>query len=706
MQTHRKKQAPLPPQSKQQEVENRKNVESISTLSTNITESSSAATLKTTTTSNTIIPSSPRSNNIETTESDHEKEYYNTNSIASSLTSSKNYYQYDVNDVIENNNNNNNDSFSISDTDDYQVSPVYTKEKSANRPKKKYFDEYSLNHSTNSKCSSSDDLSKAFAITIAVAEEYVAKDEALKAAAALCRQVEKSPSIDEVIIIKESNRVKSYNGAIIDKNTTLNSTDDFCDVDVKIDLLTNDQIDVINTTCDIVDEIDANRLVFNSNNGLINENNREIEVIYETFNHEASKPNKKVLERASPKVIQRKKTTTEGPQITLKEVMQRVSSKDSDDGLKKSVIYKHNLPSPISSADNSLQQQQRQLSLSSSIDDSSQQPQQEPISPPPVEHSSYKVIRPSDVYEKDGAYYSHDGTIRGYLGTVKKITTSKILSEIFIQNEDLQKSQQYSKPISASPPTPASPKIPTNNNNKTIEEKITKHYYNVIHTSNGNNDYRQFNNKTTSTVKSSLANIIASEKKTQKNNLASTSATSLQTKVTVPLPKQQQPASETTIKRVDEVNNKTNLNLNHLQNHDLHSSQYNHHQQKLSTSFVMSAKNKSNTLGKKDVDIKETLLNEIKSIVPLTEEHIIAEKPIFMSLPPPPPPAPPLPQQQISSFTFPPPPPPIAPKNFTLKTFNNKQQIVMANNNNNRNGLFEAIKNFNATTLRKASEEK
>ena len=77
-----------------------------------------------------------------------------------------------------------------------------------------------------------------------------------------------------------------------------------------------------------------------------------------------------------------------------------------------------------------------------------------PASPPPQfpaiganelneMHQNYTVIRSGDIIEKNGTYYSNDGTIRGYSGTVKKLANSTTLNEVFIKQRELE--QQHEK---------------------------------------------------------------------------------------------------------------------------------------------------------------------------------------------------------------------------------------------------------------------
>lgn len=50
-------------------------------------------------------------------------------------------------------------------------------------------------------------------------------------------------------------------------------------------------------------------------------------------------------------------------------------------------------------------------------------------------HGNYVVVRTGDIIEKNGIYYSSDGTIRGYSGTVKKMAGSKTLNEVITTNK-------------------------------------------------------------------------------------------------------------------------------------------------------------------------------------------------------------------------------------------------------------------------------
>lgn len=53
-------------------------------------------------------------------------------------------------------------------------------------------------------------------------------------------------------------------------------------------------------------------------------------------------------------------------------------------------------------------------------------------------HGNYVVVRSGDIIEKNGIYYSSDGTIRGYSGTVKKMAGSKTLNEVFQKQQELE----------------------------------------------------------------------------------------------------------------------------------------------------------------------------------------------------------------------------------------------------------------------------
>ena len=76
-----------------------------------------------------------------------------------------------------------------------------------------------------------------------------------------------------------------------------------------------------------------------------------------------------------------------------------------------------------------------------------------PTSPPPQfpaigeneineQHQNYTVVRSGEIIEKNGTYYSSDGTVRGYSGTVKKIANSKTLNEIFEKHKELEQQHE------------------------------------------------------------------------------------------------------------------------------------------------------------------------------------------------------------------------------------------------------------------------
>lgn len=57
------------------------------------------------------------------------------------------------------------------------------------------------------------------------------------------------------------------------------------------------------------------------------------------------------------------------------------------------------------------------------------------------QHQNYTVVRSGEIIEKNGTYYSTDGTVRGYSGIVKKIANSKTLNEIFTKQLELEQQQ-------------------------------------------------------------------------------------------------------------------------------------------------------------------------------------------------------------------------------------------------------------------------
>jgi len=59
------------------------------------------------------------------------------------------------------------------------------------------------------------------------------------------------------------------------------------------------------------------------------------------------------------------------------------------------------------------------------------------------QHQGFTVVRTGDIIEKNGTYYSSDGTVRGYSGTVRKIAQSKTLDDVFKKHKELE--QQHEK---------------------------------------------------------------------------------------------------------------------------------------------------------------------------------------------------------------------------------------------------------------------
>lgn len=76
-----------------------------------------------------------------------------------------------------------------------------------------------------------------------------------------------------------------------------------------------------------------------------------------------------------------------------------------------------------------------------------------PSSPPPQfpaieatkmaeQHQNFTVVRSGDIIEKNGTYYSSDGTVRGYSGTVRKIAQSKTLDDVFRKHKELEQQHE------------------------------------------------------------------------------------------------------------------------------------------------------------------------------------------------------------------------------------------------------------------------
>jgi hypothetical protein len=156
----------------------------------------------------------------------------------------------------------------------------------------------------------------------------------------------------------------------------------------------------------------------------------------------------------------------------------------------------------------------------------------------------------------------------------------------------------------------------------------------------------------------------------------------------------------------------------HLNNNKQNTSPKNSQKKPFLSSFIVSAKksnpnvlmNNSNIYSKVTPSLeiihqhRSSLLNELKSLVPLAEGKIsisseIENQEIFQ-----PPPAPPIPinlnQSSISSKKIPTKltPPAVAPKNF----LNNSNKNCMINN---RENLMNSIKNFSMNSLRKLNQD-
>jgi len=103
-------------------------------------------------------------------------------------------------------------------------------------------------------------------------------------------------------------------------------------------------------------------------------------------------------------------------------------------------LLKENIPLKLNKEEDIIKQQQAQFIRSPS----SPMPQFPAIGENEMneQHQNYTVVRSGDIIEKNGTYYSTDGTIRGYSGTVKKIANSKTLNEIFTKQQELEQKHE------------------------------------------------------------------------------------------------------------------------------------------------------------------------------------------------------------------------------------------------------------------------
>ncbi len=58
------------------------------------------------------------------------------------------------------------------------------------------------------------------------------------------------------------------------------------------------------------------------------------------------------------------------------------------------------------------------------------------------QHVNFMVKRTGEIIEKNGVYFSHDGSVRGYPGIVKKFAQSRTLKEIFTKQQELEKQRE------------------------------------------------------------------------------------------------------------------------------------------------------------------------------------------------------------------------------------------------------------------------
>ena len=309
-------------------------------------------------------------------------------------------------------------------------------------------------------------------------------------------------------------------------------------------------------------------------------------------------------------------------------------------------------------------------------------------------HQNYTVIRSGDIIEKNGTYYSADGTVRGYSGTVRKIANSKTLSEIFARQKELELKEQDSLQKLKMEEHGLKSQLDVKNPPNFVKHKRIS-LGNIIENEKRTNNKSSPNFKRYSetkpvvqTIESELSKKLEDRRLLIENNLkvdtnqispgsaiSSNSSNSFTVSSDLSNPSLMSPTSDT------QTTSATSFCF------DQGLSRSAHNQQK-SPSFVLSAKNKINHGSKSLLDSvhqnRNNLLNELKMTVPLLEESKCDHSNSKNSL-----------IQVVTTKTEP-------EKSSSTKRHNEPKKFQAIGE---RDNLMDAIKSFSLTSLRRIGSE-
>lgn len=306
-----------------------------------------------------------------------------------------------------------------------------------------------------------------------------------------------------------------------------------------------------------------------------------------------------------------------------------------------------------------------------------------PVSPPPQfpalnekdineQHQNYTVVRHGDIIEKNGIYYSTDGTVRGYSGIVKRLANSQVLKEVFQKQQELEQEHEKEYQLELQRREMEKQKQNARSSLGTIvanEKKVASNQVKTV-------QYRK-NTENRPLAKTTLEDELSKKLESRRQTIANQVNLEVDTSST-------QSASSNSSPSIDN-SSAQNSPQSYFMSQNLHSIS----QRKNSPSFVMSAKvrDSNSSLNKINQDnlaqSRNNLFEELKSVVSESNERFDKTKSL----------------SHLSTFQPKSNRPNVAPKNFnsnTKENIQNKKQILNA-----REDLMDSIKSFSVASLRK-----
>jgi hypothetical protein len=316
------------------------------------------------------------------------------------------------------------------------------------------------------------------------------------------------------------------------------------------------------------------------------------------------------------------------------------------------------------------------------------------------QHPNYTVQRTGDIIEKNGTYYSNDGTVRGYSGTVKKMANSSSLNEILINKQkEIENNEEEKKTIDQKPfeyqikhnsktLQPTNSSLSSNSNifktgnlkSPTFDNKLIKHNKDNIKNDSGISDElsKKLENRRRSIGEGSIMQTTSDQSLIVDIN----NNTSLD-----------EPISSSAASTVGSISSTSGASSVSTHSNELLAKKTTSNYSKSNSyTFKMIPKLPRDENNSSYVK-RMTLFNELKSVVPLKEPELELNNKV--SSPPPPPP----PQQQQQQQQG----PVVSEKNFSTnakKSINSINRIM-----DQRDNLLDSIKLFSVSNLKKTNRD-